>query len=288
MTRSNSTSPLSPQQLSRSETSAAPALQLDHVSRLHRDGPTTVTALDDISLTVEPGELVAVMGPSGSGKSTLLNIAGTLDSLTSGTVRIGGVDVSELSPGRRAEVRRRHVGYVFQDYNLIPTLTVAENITLPLELDRVGCRTARRRALTALAELGLEDLADRFPAEVSGGQAQRIAIARGLIGDRHLILADEPTGALDSTTAESVMELLRSRISDGAAGLLVTHEPRFAAFANRTVPPARRRGAGRCLTCPPHHCYASPGGTCPGTRPARWPPCCCSPCRSPSSSASAR
>jgi putative ABC transport system ATP-binding protein len=112
---------------------------------------------------------------------------------------------------------------------------VAENITLPLELDHVGRRTARRRALAALAELGLEDLADRFPAEVSGGQAQRIAIARGLIGDRHLILADEPTGALDSATAESVLDLLRSRIRDGAAGLLVTHEPRFAAVADRTV-----------------------------------------------------
>lgn len=235
MTRPNTTSPLSPQQLSNSPVSTAPALQLDHVSRVHRDGPTTVTALDDVSLIVEPGELVAVMGPSGSGKSTLLNIAGTLDSPTSGTVRIGGVDVSALYATRRAEVRRRHVGYVFQDYNLIPTLTVAENITLPLELDHVGRRTARRRALAALAELGLEDLADRFPAEVSGGQAQRIAIARGLIGDRHLILADEPTGALDSATAESVLDLLRSRIRDGAAGLLVTHEPRFAAVADRTV-----------------------------------------------------
>lgn len=238
MTRPNSTSPLSPQRLSGSatrETSTAAALQLTHVTRTHRDGPATVTALDDVTLTVEPGELVAVMGPSGSGKSTLLNIAGTLDTPTSGTVRIGGVDVAELSAAKRAEVRRRHVGYVFQDYNLVPTLTVAENIALPLELDRTGRRDARRRALAALTELGLEDLADRFPAEVSGGQAQRIAIARGLIGDRHLILADEPTGALDSVTAESVMELLRVRVTDGAAGLLVTHEPRFAAFADRTV-----------------------------------------------------
>lgn len=235
MTRPNSTSPLAPQQLSRSGTSNAPALHLEHITRTHRDGQTTVTALDDVSLTVEPGELVAVMGPSGSGKSTLLNIAGTLDTPTSGTVRIGGVDVSELSIAKHAEVRRRHVGYVFQDYNLVPTLTVAENISLPLELDRVGRRDVRRRALDALEELGLADLADRFPAEVSGGQAQRIAIARGLIGDRHLILADEPTGALDSVTADSVMELLRARVTDGAAGLLVTHEPRFAAFADRTV-----------------------------------------------------
>lgn len=238
MTRPNSTSPLSPQRLSGSVTrgtSTAPALQLHRVTRTHRDGPDTVTVLDNVSLTVEPGELVAVMGPSGSGKSTLLNIAGTLDTPSSGAVRIGGVDVSELSAAKRAEVRRRHVGYVFQDYNLVPTLTVAENISLPLELDGAGRRDARRRALAALTELGLEGLADRFPAEVSGGQAQRIAIARGLIGDRHLILADEPTGALDSVTAESVMDLLRARITDGAAGLLVTHEPRFAAVADRTV-----------------------------------------------------
>ncbi|WP_297006512.1 ABC transporter ATP-binding protein [uncultured Corynebacterium sp.] len=235
MTRPNSTSPLSPQRLSSYGTSNAPALRLEHVTRTHRDGQTTVTALDDVSLTVEPGELVAVMGPSGSGKSTLLNVAGTLDTPTSGTVRIGGVDVSELSPTRRAEVRRRHVGYVFQDYNLVPTLTVAENISLPLELDRVGRRDARRRALDALGDLGLTALADRFPTEVSGGQAQRVAIARGLIGDRHLVLADEPTGALDSVTADYVMELLRTRVTDGAAGLLVTHEPRFAAFADRTV-----------------------------------------------------
>lgn len=235
MTNLNEQSPLSPQQLSGASTSTAPALRLDRVTKTHRDGPVTVTALDNISLTIEPGELVAVMGPSGSGKSTLLNIAGTLDAPTVGRVLIGGVDVSHLSLAARAEVRRTHVGYVFQYYNLLPTLTVAENISLPMELNKVDRKEARECALEALAELNLENLANRFPAEVSGGQAQRIAIARGFIGNRHLILADEPTGALDTATADSVMELLRSRVSSGAAGLLVTHEPRFAAWADRTV-----------------------------------------------------
>lgn len=132
-------------------------------------------------------------------------------------------------------MRRTHVGYVFQDYNLIPTLTVAENISLPLELNGTTRREARNAALAALEEIALAELADRFPAEVSGGQQQRVAVARALIGDRHLFLADEPTGALDSVTAESVMGLLRDRVTAGAAGLLVTHEPRFAAWADRTV-----------------------------------------------------
>ncbi|MGP9724955.1 ABC transporter ATP-binding protein [Corynebacterium sp. AOP40-9SA-29] len=239
MTRPNDTSPLSPRRLSgnRSQdaTTNAAALYLDQVSRFHQDGPTTVTALDKVSLTIEPGELVAVMGPSGSGKSTLLNVAGTLDTVSDGRVLVAGVDVSHLSPQARAEVRRTHVGYVFQDYNLIPTLTVAENVSLPLELNGTKRKDARAAAVAALEEINLAQTADRFPSEISGGQQQRVAVARALIGDRHLFLADEPTGALDSVTAESVMSLLRDRVKDGAAGLLVTHEPRFAAWADRTV-----------------------------------------------------
>lgn len=239
MTRPNDTSPLSPRRLTGTEdaeaTTTAAALHLEKVSRFHQDGPTVVTALDKVTLTIEPGELVAVMGPSGSGKSTLLNVAGTLDTASDGRVLVAGVDVSDLTPQARAEVRRTHVGYIFQDYNLIPTLTVAENISLPLELNGTARRDAREAALAALGELDLTQLADRFPSEVSGGQQQRVAVARALIGDRHLFLADEPTGALDSVTAESVMSLLRDRVSDGAAGLLVTHEPRFAAWADRTV-----------------------------------------------------
>ncbi|MDN6258493.1 MAG: ABC transporter ATP-binding protein [Corynebacterium sp.] len=239
MTRPNDTSPLSPRRLSgnRSQdaTTNAAALYLDQVSRFHQDGPTTVTALDKVSLTIEPGELVAVMGPSGSGKSTLLNVAGTLDTVSDGRVLVAGVDVSHLSPQARAEVRRTHVGYVFQDASLITTLTGADQVSLPLDLTGTNRKHARAAAVAALEEINLAQTADRFPSEISGGQQQRVAVARALIGDRHLFLADEPTGALDSVTAESVMSLLRDRVNDGAAGLLVTHEPRFAAWADRTV-----------------------------------------------------
>ena len=208
------------------------ALELQDVSCVFGEGPRRVVALEHVSLVVEPGELVAVMGPSGSGKSTLLNVTGLLQQPTSGRVLIDGADVSQLNRARAARVRRTRVGLVFQNYNLIPTLTVGENVGLPLELDGVSPREA---VLTALAEVGLDGLADRFPEEISGGQAQRVAIARALIGPRTVLLADEPTGALDTSTGEGVLRVLRSRIDAGAAGILVTHEPRFAAWADRTV-----------------------------------------------------
>jgi putative ABC transport system ATP-binding protein len=184
---------------------------------------------------VFPGELVAVMGPSGSGKSTLLTIAGGLDTPTSGRVLVEGTDIATAGRKQVAALRRRSIGYVFQDYNLIPALTAAENVALPRELDGMSARKARREAVAALEEIGLGELADRFPDEMSGGQQQRVAIARALVGDRRLVLADEPTGALDSETGESVLALLRSRCDAGAAGVLVTHEPRFAAWADRVV-----------------------------------------------------
>lgn len=208
------------------------ALELQDVSCIFGEGPRRVVALEHVSLVVEPGELVAVMGPSGSGKSTLLNVAGLLQQPTSGRVLIDGADVAQLNRARAARVRRTRVGLVFQNYNLIPTLTVGENVGLPLELDGASPREA---VLTALAEVGLDGLADRFPEEISGGQAQRVAIARALIGPRTVLLADEPTGALDTSTGEGVLRVLRSRIDAGAAGILVTHEPRFAAWADRTV-----------------------------------------------------
>ncbi|WP_229884572.1 ABC transporter ATP-binding protein, partial [Streptomyces toxytricini] len=198
-------------------------------------GATEVHALRGVDLSVYPGELVAVMGPSGSGKSTLLTLAGGLDMPTSGRVLVEGTDITTASRSRLAALRRRSIGYVFQDYNLIPALTAAENIALPLELDGVAARKARTSALAALDEMGLRATADRFPDEMSGGQQQRVAIARALVGDRRLVLADEPTGALDSETGESVLALLRSRCDAGAAGILVTHEPRFAAWADRVV-----------------------------------------------------
>ena len=210
-------------------------LELDGVTRVHGSGSTAVHALRGIDLGVLPGELVAVMGPSGSGKSTLLNVAGGLDEPTGGSVRVEGADLGGLSRAELAALRRRSVGYVFQEFNLIPALTAAENVALPRELDGVRGREARQQALAALDEVDLADVADRFPDELSGGQRQRTAIARALVGPRRLVLADEPTGALDSQTGEWVLRLLRARCDAGASGVLVTHEARHAAWADRVV-----------------------------------------------------
>jgi len=212
-----------------------PILRMVNVHRTHGRGEAAVHALRGVSLQVRPGELVAVMGPSGSGKSTLLTIAGGLDMATSGEAFVEGVPLGSLSGRDLARVRRRSVGYVFQDLNLIPALTAAENVALPRELDGASARQARREAMDALAELDLGDLADRFPDDMSGGQQQRAAIARALIGPRRLVLADEPTGALDSETGEAVLRLLRNRCDAGAAGVLVTHEARHAGWADRVV-----------------------------------------------------
>jgi putative ABC transport system ATP-binding protein len=210
-------------------------LQLRQVSRVHGNGPTAVRAVDDVSLTVEAGELIAVMGPSGSGKSTLLNLAGGLDEPTSGSVVVDGEQLSGLSRRAVAALRRRSIGYVFQDLNLLPALTAAENVALPRELDGASLRAARDEAMAALRTVGLEDLADRFPDDMSGGQQQRVAIARALVGSRRLLLADEPTGALDTQTGEAVLRLMRDYCEAGAAVVLVTHEARHAAWADRIV-----------------------------------------------------
>ncbi|HVE27359.1 MAG TPA: ABC transporter ATP-binding protein [Sporichthya sp.] len=212
-----------------------PVLQLVNVSRVHGSGPTAVHALRDVTLTVSAGELVAVMGPSGSGKSTLLNVAGGLDAATSGQISVEGMPLRGVTATELAALRRRAIGYVFQDLNLIPALTAAENVALPRELDGIRSRTARTEALAALAEVDLTGYADSYPDQLSGGQRQRIAIARALIGPRRLVLADEPTGALDSVTGEGILKLLRARCDAGAAGVIVTHDARLAGWADRIV-----------------------------------------------------
>lgn len=214
---------------------SAPVLLLSGVTREHVQGDVTVHALRGVDLAVHAGELVAVMGPSGSGKSTLLHIAGGLDSPTAGHVLVEDRDLAALSASQVAAVRRRSVGYVFQDLNLLPSLSALENVALPLELDGVRGGMARTAARAALDEVGVGALAGRFPDELSGGQQQRVAIARALVGPRRLLLADEPTGALDSTTGEEVLRVLRARCEAGAAGVLVTHEARHAAWADRVV-----------------------------------------------------
>jgi putative ABC transport system ATP-binding protein len=211
------------------------ALQLQAVSRTYSEGATKVEALKEVDLTVDNGELVAVMGPSGSGKSTLLTISGTLEEPTSGEVLIGDVAVSGLSRDDKARLRRQSIGYVFQDFNLLAGLTAAENVSLPLELDGVPMRTAHIAAMAALDELGLADESNRFPDELSGGERQRVAIARAVVGERHLLLADEPSGALDSVNGEAVMRLIRAACQRGVAGVVVTHDAQLASWADRVV-----------------------------------------------------
>jgi putative ABC transport system ATP-binding protein len=210
-------------------------LDMAGIERVFGQPPVEVHALRGVSLQVRAGELVSVMGPSGSGKSSLLTIAGGLDRPTAGVVRVAGVDLGSASAAQVAAIRRRRVGYVFQEYNLIPALTAVENVGLPLELDGITRTATRQQALAALDDVGLAELADRFPDEMSGGQAQRVAIARAVVGERSLILADEPTGALDTETGDSVLRMLRARVDAGAAGVLVTHDARHAAWADRVV-----------------------------------------------------
>jgi putative ABC transport system ATP-binding protein len=194
-----------------------------------------VHALCEVDLSVERGELVAIMGPSGSGKSTLLTIAGSLEQATSGHVLVDGVELAGLSRSERARMRRRSIGYVFQDFNLLAGLTAVENVTLPLELDGIGAKAARATGLEAMEQLDVADHADRYADELSGGERQRVAITRAIVGERGLLLADEPTGALDSVNGEAVMRLLRGATRQGVAGVVVTHEAHLASWADRVV-----------------------------------------------------
>jgi putative ABC transport system ATP-binding protein len=210
-------------------------LEMRHVSRTYGQGAAEVRALDDVDLSVEAGSMVAVMGPSGSGKSTLLTIAGSLEEPSSGEVLIGGAALAKMSRNGRAQLRRRVIGYVFQDFNLLPGLTAAENVALPLELDGTSARKARLAGLRALDELGLGERAGNFPDQLSGGERQRVAIARAVVGDRRLLLADEPSGALDSVNGEAVMRLIHAACKRGVAAVVVTHDAQLASWADRVV-----------------------------------------------------
>lgn len=210
-------------------------LRLDRATKTYQQGPLEVVALAPTDLCVRAGQFVAVMGPSGSGKSTMLLLLGGLADPTAGTVWIDGRDVGGMNARERAALRRRALGFVFQELNLLPGLTAVENITLPLELDGVRFARARVEAMEALENVGLVDLADRFPDELSGGQRQRVAIARAAVGPRRVLLADEPTGALDTVTGEAVMRLLRGHCDGGGTAVMVTHDPRLAAWADRVV-----------------------------------------------------
>jgi putative ABC transport system ATP-binding protein len=210
-------------------------LEMRHVSRVYGQGAAEVQALHEVDLDVDAGTMVAVMGPSGSGKSTLLTIAGSLEDPSSGEVRVCGEDLTKLSRNAKARLRRQTIGYVFQDFNLLPGLTVAENVALPLELDGMSARPAHAAALGVLDELGLEERAVRFPDELSGGERQRVAIARAVVGDRRLLLADEPSGALDSVNAEAVMRMIHHACKRGVAAVVVTHDAQLASWADRVV-----------------------------------------------------
>ena len=218
-------------------------LELRRVSKVYGHGAAEVHALDRVTLSVDEGAMVAVMGPSGSGKSTLLTIAGSLEEPTEGEVLVRGAALDGMSRNDKARLRRRTIGYVFQDYNLLPGLTAAENVSLPLELDGRPARKARAAGLAALEQLGLAERAGRYPDELSGGERQRVAIARAVVGDRRLLLADEPSGALDSGNAEAVMRLLHEackgkrggEMGGGMAAVVVTHDAQLASWADRVI-----------------------------------------------------
>ena len=210
-------------------------LELRQVSKVYGQGPAEVHALREVSLDVAPGMMVAVMGPSGSGKSTLLTIAGSLEDPTSGQVLVAGRDLAAMSPNDKARLRRQSIGYVFQDFNLLPGLTAAENVALPLELDGVGARKAREAGLRALTGLGLADRASNYPDQLSGGERQRVAIARAVVGERQLLLADEPSGALDSVNSDTVMRMIHTACQQGVAAVVVTHDAQLASWADRVL-----------------------------------------------------
>ena len=211
-------------------------LEFDDVVKSYGSGTTEVRALRGVSLAVEAGEFVAVMGPSGCGKSTLLHLAGALETPSAGSIKVAGQELAGLDAAGRGRLRRHDVGFVFQRLNLIPALSAIENVMLPLELAGESSRSARKLAIASLEAMGLDEQLDRYPDDFSGGQQQRIAIARAVVGQRGVLLADEPTGSLDTASGDEVIELIAALPArHGTAVVLVSHEPRFASWADRVV-----------------------------------------------------
>ncbi len=206
------------------------------LSKIYRQGEINVTALDNISLDIAAGEFLALMGPSGSGKSTLLHIIAGIDRPTNGECQVQGIDVAQLSESQLADWRNQNVGFVFQTFNLIPVLTAFENVELPLLLTRLSRAERRQQVETALEIVGLADRAKHLPKQLSGGQEQRVAIARALVTDPALVVADEPTGNLDSHSAQEVLKVLQSLAHDaGKTVIMVTHDPKAAAYGTRQI-----------------------------------------------------
>ena len=214
---------------------AEPVLELDDVRKTYRTGTVEVEALRGISLTIDDGEFVAIMGPSGSGKSTLMHILGCLDVPTAGSYRLAGEDVADMDEEELAEARNQRIGFVFQQFNLLPSLTAQRNVELPLSYAGLGREARRRRATEALERVGLGDRRDHRPGELSGGQQQRVAVARALATDPALVLADEPTGNLDSVATEDVLGLFDELHEQGRTVVLITHEAEVAARARRVI-----------------------------------------------------
>ncbi|HEU0127561.1 MAG TPA: ABC transporter ATP-binding protein [Pseudonocardiaceae bacterium] len=208
-------------------------IELEDVTKVYRMGSVEVRALDGIDLAIDDGDLVAIMGPSGSGKTTLMNILGCLDIPTSGRYLLDGTDVSTLSDNRLAKIRSRKVGFVFQSFNLVPRTSAIRNVELPLVY--AGVRDRRARARSVLEQVGLEDRAKHMPNELSGGQQQRVAIARALINDPTLLLADEPTGNIDTASSAEILKLLAALNDAGRTVVIITHEEDIARFAKRVV-----------------------------------------------------
>ncbi|HEX3553100.1 MAG TPA: ABC transporter ATP-binding protein [Thermoanaerobaculia bacterium] len=215
----------------------SPVLEIHDLVKVYHMGEVEVRALKGINLTAERGEFVAIMGPSGSGKSTLMNIVGCLDRPTSGTYRLDGIDVSRLDRDQRAEIRNAKIGFVFQSFNLLARTRATENVELPLLYGNLGLSTTERarRAREALARVGLAGREDHYPSQLSGGQQQRVAIARALVTDPAILLADEPTGNLDSRTSEEIIAIFQELNDAGKTVVLITHEPDIAAHAKRVV-----------------------------------------------------